>query len=69
MMIIEVILTAGLAGVLYYEGEVSTMIAIIQGNEMYKNSLFSLIRKKISYFVSEYPVKIADRFNHVTIFL
>lgn len=31
---------------------------------MYKNSLFSLIRKSINYFVNEYPVRIADRFNH-----
>lgn len=31
MMIIEVILTMGLAGVLFYEGEVSSQIAIIQG--------------------------------------
>lgn len=72
MIVVEVLLTLGLAGILYYEGEVSSMIAIIQGNiysytgnEMYKTSLFSLIRKKISYFATEYPVKLADKFNHV----
>lgn len=31
LIIVEVLLTLGLAGVLYYEGEVSSMIAIIQG--------------------------------------
>lgn len=32
MMLLEVVLTMGLAGVLYYEGEVSSNIAIIQGS-------------------------------------
>ena len=32
MIVVEVILTFGLAGVLYYEGDVSSWIAIIQGN-------------------------------------
>ena len=39
MIVIEVILTIGLALVLYYEGEVSSRIAIIQGNNIYKDSL------------------------------
>lgn len=32
MMLLEVVLTLGLAAVLFYEGEVSSLIAIIQGN-------------------------------------
>ena len=32
MIAIEVLLTLGLAAVLYYEGEVSSQIAIIQGS-------------------------------------
>jgi hypothetical protein len=66
------VLTVGLAGIIYYEGEVSSMIAVMQGinywnvgNYMYRNSLFALINKKISYFTAEYPIKTADRFNHV----
>ena len=31
----SVILTFGLAAVLYYEGEVASMIAVIQGNKLY----------------------------------
>jgi hypothetical protein len=31
MIIVEVMLTFGLAGVLYYEGDVSSWVAIIQG--------------------------------------
>lgn len=65
MIVIEVILTLGLAGVLFFEGEVSSRIAIMQGNSVYRSSLSSLIRKRISWFASEYSVKIADRFNHV----
>ena len=65
MIIIEVILTLGLSGVLYYEGEVSSKIAIMQGNSIYKESLTNLLKKRISWFASEYSVKIADRFNHV----
>ena len=67
MIVIEVVLTLGLSGVLYYEGEVSSKIAIIQGNSIYKKSLTSLIRKRISWFAKEYFVKIADRFNHVLV--
>ena len=58
-------MTLGLAGILYYEGEVSSQIAIMQGNSIYKESLTNLIKKRISWFASEYSVKIADRFNHV----
>jgi hypothetical protein len=52
------------------------MIAIMQGiviiylgNSLYKESLFSLIKKKISYYATEYPIRIADRFNHVNYLL
>ena len=65
MIVIEVVLTFGLAGVLYYEGEVSSMIAIIQGNSLYKESLVDLTEKDMSWFTTEYSVKIADKFNHV----
>ena len=65
MIVIEVVLTFGLAGVLYYEGEVSSMIAIIQGNSLYKESLVDLTEKDMGWFTTEYSVKIADKFNHV----
>ena len=65
MIIIEIILTLGLAAVLYYEGEVSSIIAIIQGNALYKEALEDLAQKEIRWFTTEYSVKIADKFNHV----
>ena len=65
MIIIEIILTIGLAAVLYYEGEVSSKIAIIQGNTLYKEALEDLASKDMRWFTTEYSVKIADNFNHV----
>lgn len=38
-MFYEVVLTIGLAGLIYLEGEVSTHLAIITGNKLYKLSL------------------------------
>jgi hypothetical protein len=31
MIVVEIVLTVGLAGIIYYEGEVSSMIAVMQG--------------------------------------
>lgn len=39
LMFYEVVLTIGLAGLIYLEGEVSTHLAIITGNKLYKLSL------------------------------
>ena len=41
------------------------MIAIIQGNTLYKEALEDLAGKEIRWFTTEYSVKIADNFNHV----
>ena len=45
LMSYEVILTFGLALVIYLEGEVSSYIAIIIGNKLYKESLESFTHK------------------------
>jgi len=37
-MIAEVLLTFCLAGLIYLEGEISTAIAIVIGNKLYKES-------------------------------
>jgi len=38
-MIIELVLTVGLAGIVYLEGEVSSKLAVIKGNALYSRSL------------------------------
>ena len=41
------------------------MIAVIQGNKLYENSLVNLTNKHIDWFNAEHTVKTADKFNHV----
>jgi len=38
-MLYEGILTLGLAGLIYLEGEVSSYIAVMTGNKLYKGSI------------------------------
>ena len=38
-MFIELVLTIGLAGILYLEGEVSSKLAVIKGNKLYSRAL------------------------------
>ena len=39
ILLIEFILTMGLAGIIYFEGEVSSLVSIIQGNNLYHEAL------------------------------
>jgi hypothetical protein len=41
-MLTELVLTLGLAGILYLEGEVSSKLAVIKGNKLYSSSLKKL---------------------------
>lgn len=50
MIVVEFVLTVGLAGIIWLEGEVSSEIAIIQGNNLYKDALTSLGNNKLSWF-------------------
>ena len=54
-----------LALILYFEGEVSSLISIIQGNVLYEKSIKSLVKKPINWFHHQFAVKLADKFNHV----
>lgn len=65
-MVIEVVLTLALAGVIYLEGEMSSSLAVIQGNVLYESALKGLVAKEASWFDREFAVKLADRFNHVS---
>ena len=49
MIVIEVVLTIALAAVLFYEGEISSDLVLIQSNQLYKDSLVSLTKKHISW--------------------
>ena len=69
MMIAEVVLTFVLAGLLYLEGEFSTMLAIIIGNRIYRESFEELTQKSITWYTNQYNVKLADRYNHVKQYL
>ena len=64
LMSYEVILTFGLALVIYLEGEVSSYIAIIIGNKLYKESLESFTHKEMNWYSKKYLLKEADKFNH-----
>lgn len=67
-MIAEVALTFCLAGLIYIEGEFSTLLAIIIGNRLYSESLKELTNKSLHWYTNQYNVKLADRYNHVHIF-
>ncbi len=67
MMIAEVALTFCLAGLIYLEGEFSTLLAIIIGNRLYSESLKELTNKSLHWYTNQYNVKLADRYNHVPI--
>lgn len=65
LMIVEVVLTFCLAGLLYLEGEFSTLIAIIIGNRVYEQSFRELTDKPMSWHANEHNVQLADYYNHV----
>jgi hypothetical protein len=67
-MVIELILTIGLAGIVYLEGEVSSKLAVIKGNNLYSKSLKKLTDQSLVWFNDQFSVKIADKFNHVSSF-
>lgn len=68
-MIIELILTVGLAGIIYLEGEVSSKLAVIKGNNLYSKSLKKLTDQSLIWFSEQFSVKLADKFNHVRLCL
>lgn len=65
LMITEIILTFCLAGLIYLEGEFSTLLAIITGNKVYEESFNELAKKELSWHANEYNVQLADKYNHV----
>lgn len=67
LMALELILTLGLAGIIYLEGEVSSKLAVIKGNNLYGNSLRKLTEQNLIWFNDQFAVKLADKFNHVSI--
>lgn len=64
LMLYEVVLTLGLAGLIYIEGEVSSYLAMIAGNKLYRESLQSLVHREIRWYGEEYSLRTADKFNH-----
>lgn len=64
LMIYELILTLGLCAIIFLEGEVSSALAVIKGNRLYKKSLeeFSLISFK--WYQNHYAMRLANIFNH-----
>jgi len=65
-MLTELVLTIGLAGILYLEGEVSSKLAVIKGNKLYSTSLKRLAEQSLTWQSEQFPVKLADKFNHVS---
>jgi hypothetical protein len=65
ILMLEFIMTMALALIIYFEGEVSSLISIIQGNQLYEKSLKSLVRKPVKWFHQQFSLKLADKFNHV----
>lgn len=63
-MFYEGVLTLGLAGLIYLEGEVSTYLAVMTGNKLYKESLMALTHKPLKWYGEEYSLRTADKFNH-----
>lgn len=64
-MLIELILTIGLAGIIFLEGEVSSKLAVIQGNKLFSASLKRLVNQSLTWFSEQFAVYLADKFNHV----
>ncbi len=69
MMIAEVVLTFCLAGLIYLEGEISTILAIAIGNRLYEQSFEELGKKRLSWYGRELSVKLADKYNHVELLI
>lgn len=65
LMIAEVVLTFCLAGLIYLEGEISTILAVVIGNKLYEQSFEELGKKRLSWYGRELSVKLADKYNHV----
>ena len=64
LMLYEVILTLGLGGLIYLEGEVSSHLSVITGNKLYKESIEALVHKPLRWYGEEYFLRTADKFNH-----
>lgn len=64
-MLIELVLTIGLAGIIYFEGEVSSKLAVIQGNKLYSKAVTRLADQNLTWFSQQFTVYLADKFNHV----
>jgi hypothetical protein len=67
LMLYEVILTLGLAGIMFLEGEVSSHLAVMTGSSLYKESLEALVKKDMNWYGKNYYLRTADKFNHVSI--
>lgn len=65
LMFYEVILTLGLSGIVFLEGEVSSHLAIMTGSILYKESLEALVQKDMQWYGKNYYLRSADTFNHV----
>ena len=65
LMLLELVLTIGLAGIIYLEGEVSSKLAVIKGNKLYSRAIKRLSEQSLTWFSSKFSVKLADKFNHV----
>ena len=66
-MVVELVLTIGLAGIVFLEGEVSSKLAVIQGNRLYSSALERLTSQSVVWFGEQFMVRLADKFNHVQI--
>lgn len=64
-MLIELVLTIGLAGVVFLEGAVSSKLAVIQGSKLYSKSVTRLADQSLTWFSQQFTVYLADKFNHV----
>jgi hypothetical protein len=63
----EVVLTVGLALMVYLEGAVSSAIAVAIGNSIYKRSLEAVVAKELAWYAKTHSPLIANKYNHVRV--
>ena len=69
LFLIQLLLTAGVAGIRFIEGTVRPKIAIIKGNKLYESAIKRMVDQSLTWFAGQFSVRLADKFNHVILFI
>lgn len=65
LIVFDILLSAGLAMLMYFTKYISTLISLIIGNKIYKKSLAAIEQKSISWYTKTHAPLIANKYNRV----